>query len=97
MGKSYQVKKHRYLSILCVKLEQSCSHPCKRVHNANLLYLERVKSEIILKIKVLKGGRCLLNVFGKLDPLKMLRLAQGIKNLEEISCYREGNAAKFKW
>lgn len=85
MGKSYQVKMTLLpITSLYVKLEQRYSYPCKRVHNSNLQHFEIGKIVIILKIKVLKGGRCLFNIFGKSDPLKNLRLAQGIKNVENL-------------
>lgn len=85
MDKNCQMKTTLlHITSLYVKSEQGYSYPCKRVTNANLQHFERGNIVIILKIKVLKGGRCLLNVFGKSNPLKNLRQSQGIKNLENL-------------
>lgn len=54
---------------------------------------------IILKIKVLKG-RCLPNIFRRLDPLKNFRLAPGIQNLKKsyvMHLYMEGNRDNLMW
>lgn len=76
MGKSYQVKKRSKkkkkskkktkkktllsIIVLYVKPEQRYLYPCKRVHHANLQFK---RGNIIIILKILKGGRCLPNVF----------------------------------
>jgi len=48
--------------------------------------MERNNILIILKIKVLKGGRCLVNIFRKSDPLKKISDWPQAFKIWKISC-----------
>lgn len=48
--------------------------------------MERNDILIALKFKILKGGRCLVNIFRKLDPLKKISDWPWAFKIWKISC-----------